>query len=344
MNVQLPTARGAANLSLALDSAALDRLMPMHLVVSSDGDVVSAGPTLRKLRPTGLVGAALFDIFHARRPQGATSLQALAEFNSGQIQLSFADAPYTNFRAVLAELPDHQGALINLSFGIAVVDAVETHDLTIGDFAATDLTVEMLYLVEAKSAAMEESKKLNQRLQGAKAEAEQQAATDMLTGLKNRRAADEALLQMISSRIPFALMHIDLDLFKQVNDTLGHAAGDAVLQAVSKVLMAQTRSGDVVARVGGDEFLVMFPAQTDCAILEKIGNRIIENIEVPIPFQDQDCRISASIGITKSDLYDYLDADQMLNDADTALYGSKHAGRGCVTLFRPDAPEAGEMV
>src|SRR5690606_16624789 len=118
--------------------------------------------------------------------------------------------------------------LIDLSFGIAVIEAVRRHDLTATDFAATDLAVEMLYLAEARAAVMRAALSLNDRLRAARREAEALAMRDTLTGLGNRRALDEALQRLIARREPFGLMHLHLDYFKDVNDTLGHAAGDAV--------------------------------------------------------------------------------------------------------------------
>lgn len=143
------------------------------------------------------------------------------------------------------------GAFLNLSFGIGVAEAVRRHALTVEDFAATDLTVEMLYLVEAKTAVMDELRNLNRRLQGAKVAAEEQALTDQLTGLRNRRALDLQMKALIRLGASFGLMHIDLDFFKQVNDTLGHAAGDHVLREVARVLTQETRATDMAARVGG---------------------------------------------------------------------------------------------
>lgn len=104
-----------------------------------------------------------------------------------------ATPPKTEVKGLLVAGPSEGQSIVNLSFGISVVDAVSDYSLNSADFAATDLTIEMLYLVEAKSAAMEASRKLNLRLQGAMIAAEEQAFTDTLTGLKNRRAMDHVL-------------------------------------------------------------------------------------------------------------------------------------------------------
>jgi diguanylate cyclase (GGDEF)-like protein len=224
--------------------------------------------------------------------------------------------------------------IVNLSFGIALSDAVGRHGLTDADFAPTDLAVEMLYLLEAKNSVMEELHNLNRRLHDARLRAEEQALTDTLTGLRNRRAMDGTLARLIAADEPFGLMHIDLDLFKQVNDTLGHAAGDHVLVQVARVLQSASRAGDGVFRVGGDEFVVVFPGLADAARLQIVARRMIEALAHPIPWGAGTAQISASVGIVVSTLYTEPQADRMLSDADRALYASKNAGRGQVTLHR----------
>jgi len=225
---------------------------------------------------------------------------------------------------------------MNLSFGISVIDAVQEYKLTSADFAATDLTIEMLYLVEAKSAAMEASRKLNLRLQGAKIAAEEQAYTDTLTGLKNRRAIEHVLGRSFDWGTPFALMQVDLDWFKTVNDTLGHAAGDHVLQTVAKVLVEETRDKDTVARIGGDEFLIMLPDTHDPEVIEAIAGRIIRCLTEPIPYQGDLCRISASIGTALFEPGQSVSVEEVVHMADVALYASKRAGRSQHSFFSPD--------
>ncbi|WP_332250919.1 diguanylate cyclase domain-containing protein [Rhodobacter ferrooxidans] len=318
---------------VSMTTQALDRLMPMHLCLSATGHIFACGPTLRKLVPDGrLIGRGFFDLFEIRRPGGIASVQDLHRRAGNRLYLSLRGPGGQAFRGIAIPLADGLGILLNLSFGIEIIDAVRHHALTDADFAATDLAVELLYLVEAKSAVMEELRQLNLRLHGAKAAAEEQALTDMLTGLRNRRALDHALVQTIERDIPFGLMHIDLDFFKTVNDTLGHAAGDHVLRQVARVLVDETRTGDTVARVGGDEFTVLLPRQTDPARLLTIANRIIAKLKQPMDFEGNPCRISASIGMTISTLYPTPTPEQMVSDADLALYAGKHAGRGVARM------------
>lgn len=327
----------AVDHDINLQITALDRLMPMHLCLSSKGQIVSAGSTLTKLfAAKSVVGRNLFDLFEVRRPGGISQMSALQLHAGQRLYLGLRADPSLSLRGIAAPCGDGQGLLLNLSFGISVIDAVRHYALTDADFAPTDLTVELMYLVEAKSAVTDELRNLNLRLQGAKVVAEEQALTDTLTGLRNRRALDLELGQLTRQSVPFSLMHIDLDYFKAVNDTLGHAAGDHVLCCVAKVLCAETRSGDMVARVGGDEFVVVLPAMTDAGLLQQIAQRIIARLTAPMDFEGQACRIAASIGMTLSRLYATVDPHRMLNDADQALYASKRAGRAQATLHTDD--------
>jgi diguanylate cyclase (GGDEF)-like protein len=143
---------------------------------------------------------------------------------------------------------------------------------------------------------------------------------------------DMALDRMLDDGMPFALLHLDLDYFKAVNDSLGHAAGDHVLRMAARAVVSATRSGDTVARVGGDEFVILLPGQTDHARLQTIADRIIARLEAPIIFEGQTCRISSSIGITTTRMHDHTTAEGMMAEADAALYASKHAGRGRATI------------
>jgi diguanylate cyclase (GGDEF)-like protein len=140
---------------------------------------------------------------------------------------------------------------------------------------------------------------------------------------------------MIDRGRPFALMQLDLDYFKTVNDTLGHGAGDAVLCEVASILVRETRDLDVVARVGGDEFVILFEGQTDTEELGRIALRLIECLEKPIIYESHECRISGSIGIVLSIDYEDIDPAAMMADVDRALYKSKRKGRAQHTIFRP---------
>ncbi|MEM6729240.1 MAG: GGDEF domain-containing protein [Pseudomonadota bacterium] len=310
---------------------ALDVLCPMHVEVDGAGRIAHLGPTMAALLDAGARGAGLFDIFDILKPRAVTSLAALREKAGAALHLRLRDSHRTALKGVA--VPHGDGAIIDLSFGISVVDAVGHYSLTSRDFAPTDLAIEMLYLVEAKTLALEQSRDLNLRLQGAKIAAEEQAFTDTLTGLKNRRAMDHIMGRYIALGQRFACMHLDLDYFKSINDTLGHAAGDHVLQEVARILVAETRAEDTVARVGGDEFVLLIHEIEDREVLAKIATRIIARLEEPMPFNGQVCRISGSAGTSRSGDYAPPTVEEMLHHADLALYASKRAGRGRHTHF-----------
>lgn len=327
--------------------AVLDTLCPMHVVLDHEGRIVHAGPAMRKLSPDAPPqGMHVTELLDLRRPRASDSMESLLALAGRKLHFALRQPPRTELKGVLVPLPGAEGtsapagAVLNLSFGISIIDAVRDYALTSADFAATDLAIEMLYLVEAKSAAMEELRKLNSRLDGARIEAVEAAFTDKLTGLRNRRALDPVMARLRETAVPFALMHLDLDYFKDVNDTYGHAAGDAVLQAVACRLTGGTRDCDTLIRLGGDEFLVVMPDQTQPSVVAGLAQRLIRDIARPVPFGERALTVSASIGASLSSRYDRFDPARMMHDADTALYAAKAAGRSAYRLY---SPELGQM-
>lgn len=319
-------------------AAMMDVLCPMHAVLNATGHVTHAGPTLLKLfaaRP--LIGVRFAELFEIKRPRGDGSMRVLVGAAGSKMHLRIRGGTRADLKGVLVPLPagtgPEGGAMVNLSFGISVVAAVRDFGLTGSDFAATDLAVEMLYLVEAKNAAMEASRTLNLRLQGAMIAAEEQAYTDTLTGLRNRRALDYVLDRLTDLEQDFALIHMDLDFFKAVNDTGGHPAGDYVLQEVARIMVEETRSDDTVARVGGDEFVLMLKRLTDPAKVHDIATRVIGRLQQPIVHAGQTYHISASAGSILSCHYARPNIALMMEQADAALYNAKHRGRGCHVPF-----------
>ena len=156
-------------------AALLETLCPMFVLVDESGCIRQVGPTLQKLRPDQpMMGKGFLDLFELVRPRMVTTIPALMSTAGGRLHLRFQDEPRTALKGLIAPLPACGGAVINLSFGISILDAVRDYALTSADFSGTDLAIELLYLVEAKSAAMEASRSLNLRLQGAMLAAEEQ--------------------------------------------------------------------------------------------------------------------------------------------------------------------------
>lgn len=169
------------------------------------------------------------------------------------------------------------------------------------------------------------------------AEAESEARHDPLTGLLNRAGALDRI-EGLRGCEPFATMFVDLDYFKDVNDRLGHEAGDHALVETSRRIEHAMRPEDVVARLGGDEFLVVLP--NDEADIERLCTRMIAAIERPIAFGADEVRISASIGFTVVRDEGWT-TSELLREADHALYEAKRAGREQVVRF--DDRLAGEL-
>ena len=188
---------------IGLDVAAIDHLMPMNLLVLPSGHIGRVGPTIAKLRKNeDLTGQQFLEVFELRRPRrNILNYSDLCTLSGANLRLRFRTSPTTSLKGTLLELPGEPGLLFNLSFGLSVVEAVQKYGLTNGDFSPTDLAIEMLYIVEAKTAVMEESQKLNLCLHRARLAAEEQASTDALTGLKNRRAMDQAFASRSRNKV-----------------------------------------------------------------------------------------------------------------------------------------------
>lgn len=158
-----------------------------------------------------------------------------------------------------------------------------------------------------------------------------QAHHDLLTGLPNRFAAMERLDDLLRHGQRFALLFVDIDGFKGVNDSHGHETGDEVLREVARRLSTTTRPDEFVARLGGDEFVVIVSVFNHVDDATKLGYRLIQEVEQPYGAQEGIFALSASIGIALPE--STVTSVEALHQADSALYLAKHRGRGRVELF-----------
>ena len=165
------------------------------------------------------------------------------------------------------------------------------------------------------------------------------AQHDVLTNLPNRMLLNDRITQTISlarrQNRPFAVLFLDLDRFKCINDSLGHAIGDQLLQSVSKRLLSAVRGSDTVSRQGGDEFVILLSEiahPEDAAISAR---KILRVLSAPHCIGGQDLNIDGSIGVS---IYpeDGADADTLIKNADTAMYHAKESGRNSVQFFKPE--------
>ncbi len=158
-----------------------------------------------------------------------------------------------------------------------------------------------------------------------------QAHHDGLTGLANRSRFTEELSAALSAQDRPALLYLDLDDFKVVNDSLGHGAGDHVLAEVGRRVEALVRPSDVVARLGGDEFAVLLPKPDQA---EVVARRIIRSLHETILFAEHELQIGVSIGLARASGDSRSPAD-LLSDADIAMYAAKSQGKGALVEFVP---------
>ena len=207
------------------------------------------------------------------------------------------------------------------------------------EIADEQLAENMSFMTVELTTLMRELRQKNTELKAANAKIQELVNTDPLTGLYNRRYLKEQLDFEFSRAtrhgIPLSVVICDLDLFKQVNDTFGHDAGDTVLTSFSKLLQENTREEDLCARYGGEEFVIVMPHITmEEALLA--CERIRELYAASDPLGNGH-RVSASFGITSKD--GERSADHLLTLADKALYLAKKSGRNRVIYFDPKTTE-----
>jgi diguanylate cyclase (GGDEF)-like protein len=185
-----------------------------------------------------------------------------------------------------------------------------------------------------RSKALTEAR--NVELESARARIEHNSLHDFLTKLPNRmyleRVLEECALRCARTGEGIVLLHIDLDRFKQINDTLGHPAGDAMLAHTAEIIRANLRDGDFVARTGGDEFVIVCKADMEMDGFGALAQRLIEGVRKPAHFDGHECRFGMSIGIAGAS-GGAVDRERLLVNADIALYRAKNLGRDRFEFF-----------
>ncbi len=194
----------------------------------------------------------------------------------------------------------------------------------------------------------------NNSLLAANDELQKRAFADALTGLPNRLLFEDRLLHALlrldrtnNHRVEdrLAVLFVDLDGFKPINDSFGHAAGDVILRSAAARLLQEAREGDTVARVGGDEFLILLENVSDVAASITVANRVLASLSQPFEVSGKHVQIACSIGIVVHP--DHGDRNKLVANADAAMYAAKRAGGSCYALFEPhmgsDASEQLEL-
>ncbi len=260
-----------------------------------------------------------------------TQLRAEAEYisNGGLDARTLPLEGPSDIRKVIAAMNDMAGTLRSVDVNMKLLASGQSDGNHLAELPG-EVGASMRH-------SMERVTVLTSELQISQQLLERQARHDSLTGLPNRLAMLEHLDRLIAERgdLPeLGVMFVDIDGFKSVNDTHGHAVGDVVLTEIARRLSNSIREGDMVARLGGDEFLVVVEQCTDRISLEAFGERMIREIEQPHAVGEQLFAVSASVGVTSVDAVD--DAMAAIARADAAVYHAKRRGRRRVETFDAD--------
>jgi diguanylate cyclase (GGDEF)-like protein len=211
-----------------------------------------------------------------------------------------------------------------LALAVATSVTIQLRGQATGPFLYWTFVVLVLLIVGRQLLTVLDNQGLNRRLAAMVGELEHQAFHDGLTNLPNRALFRErvghALRRRSQAGTPLALLFIDLDDFKTVNDQLGHAAGDDLLVAVASRLKTCVRDEDTVARLGGDEFAILLEQASSHEVAVRVAGRILEAMRPPFPLQG-----GASVGVTVSEA---TEVDAVLREADVAMYLAKARGKG----------------
>ncbi|MGD8353217.1 MAG: diguanylate cyclase [Pseudomonadota bacterium] len=236
--------------------------------------------------------------------------------------------------------PDHADTMI---FLVTVKDQPE--DIMKGIDAGADDYITKPFnttLLLAKIKAMLRIKSLSEELKKKNAMLEEMAITDGLTNIPNYRYFIDKLEEEVRRgrryRTPFTLLILDLDNFKEVNDTYGHRHGDFVLKEVARRLQHGLRDTDILARYGGDEFALLL-TQTDSQGGKNVADQVLERLALPITANGVEHFIEASVGVVASDTVSADSADEIIVAADKALYAAKERGGDQVYVAEPDNSE-----
>ncbi|MBC7736888.1 MAG: EAL domain-containing protein [Candidatus Saccharibacteria bacterium] len=317
----------------------LRQILPFYVLVDDESVVRSVGSALFKLAGD-LLGRPVFEVLRIVKPRRLDPQRALKDgfgerltveipglFGGGSSRL-FGSA----FPVNCAGLP---GVLIAMTPGVNARSFVQDWGLKLSDFGPADGSADILPLLALQADMLEDSKMKSARLSTARDSAERLANHDVLTGLPNRRALMTHLTEALAGG-PVAGAHVDLDKFKEINDTYGHAAGDAALRHAAAAMQEVFGDGALCGRLGGDEFVGLLPGTWTDNDLIDLADRVIARICRPFRIKEEAVMVGASVGLATAAPQDGMTADSILHNADLALYEVKRAGRMNAVVCTPE--------
>lgn len=314
--------------------AILDRLFPFHFVLDLDGDqpIARAGGALKRWIAEDLTGRSFGEVFSVLRPAITTVDRATLVTKQEAVFVLAVDDHFAQLRGQMLLLAPNRAIFIG-SPVLTSASNVEELGLSMSDFAPHDATVDLIVMqrfAEMQLSDLQDQAEELSEAQRARDRLSESASTDSLTGLANRRAFWDRCGRELTDGTELALLFIDVDRFKAVNDVHGHGTGDAVLRWIGNCLSAAVRPIDLVARLGGDEFAVLL-TNVDREATAVIVDRIQATVTQPTEIGSHNATTSLSIGVVHRTANETV--DDLLQDADAAMYEGRQRGPGRVTWF-----------
>jgi len=319
----------------------LQRVLPFYVLLDDDGVVRSVGLALLKIAgASGMLGRPVSEALRIVKPRRLDPAKAMKDGFGVRLTIDIPGLIGTGSSSMfgMAFPVDCAGGphvLIAMTPGVNARSFVLDRGLKLSDFGPADGSADILPLLAMQADMLEDSKMKSARLSAARDNAERLANHDMLTGLPNRRALMNQLTRALAGG-PVAVAHVDLDKFKEINDTYGHAAGDAALKHTAAAMQEVFGEGALCGRLGGDEFVGLIEgAWSDDALID-LAHQVIARIALPFRFKDEALTVGASVGLATAAPHGGFTADSILHNADLALYEVKRAGRRKAVLCTPE--------